>query len=73
MNHKPDASQTTEDLSLYTREEMREACRNNYNAGWHRAVAWLRERADSHAGRWMTMEPREALKDAAREMETINV
>jgi hypothetical protein len=41
--------------------------------GWDMAVEWLRRRADSHAGRWMTMDPREALKDAARERETINV
>lgn len=49
----------------YTREEMREACRNNYKAGWNHAVTWLRQR--------VIMEPREALKDAVREMETLNV
>lgn len=30
--------QTTDDLSVYTREEMREACQNNWNAALDRAA-----------------------------------
>lgn len=42
-------------------------------AGWNIAVRWLRERASSHSGRWMTMDPREAIKATADEMETLHV
>lgn len=41
--------------------------------GWDMAVEWLRRRADSHAGRWAMMQPREALKATVEEMCTIHI
>lgn len=32
------SKETADDLSLYTREEMRKACRDNYNAALERAA-----------------------------------
>lgn len=37
--------------------------------GWDAAVKWLRRYGDAHAGKWAGMEPREAVKLAARDME----
>lgn len=32
---------TDDDTPTYTRREVREACENNYRAGWDHAVEWL--------------------------------
>lgn len=36
--------ETTERIPEYTREEMREACRNNYKAGFRKGQAWAVDR-----------------------------
>ena len=37
--------------------------------GWAEAVRWLRRYAYAHAGKWAGMEPRDALREAAQQME----
>jgi len=47
---------------------LRDAAREQ---GWQAAVAWLRRHSDAHAGKWAGMEPREALRNAAMQMEVL--
>ena len=41
--------------------------------GWKQAVSWLQNRAKFDAGPWLQMSAPDALQDAAREMESIDV
>jgi hypothetical protein len=47
--------------------------RGGKRAGIDLALRWLRERASSHAGRWVTMDPRDAIKATVEDMETLSV
>lgn len=40
-----------------------------YDRGMAAAIRWLRKHSDAHAGKWMGMEPREAIRAAADAME----